>query len=64
MGSVTVSADTPGAWAPLFTDNLSEYERWNKWPVAVTTRYFRVTYDQYNDIKGVRKLVLYGTRAD
>lgn len=63
-GSVTVSAGAPGAWAPLFTDNLAEFERWTKWPVAVTTRYFRVTYDQYNDAKGIRELVLYGTRVD
>lgn len=63
FGSISISTGTPGNWTKALTDELKNYEQWNKWVINATSRYFRVTYDQYNDIKGVREIILYGTQV-
>jgi hypothetical protein len=63
FGSISISIGTPGNWTKVFADTLQNYEQWNQWMVNVTSRYFRVTYDQYNDVKGVREIVVYGTQV-
>lgn len=63
FGSISISVGAPGNWTKVITDQLQNYEQWNQHTLTATTRYFRVTYDQYNDVKGIREIVVYGTRV-
>ena len=62
-GSINFSSGAPGNWTVVATDTLPNYETWTtKTLPNVITRYLRFTYNSIADIKGVREIVLYGTR--
>jgi hypothetical protein len=62
-GSISIATGTPGNWTQVLTDTLQNYEHWNQHVLNATSRFFRITYDQYNDVKGVREIVIYGTQV-
>lgn len=58
VANVTVSSGTPFHWTPLFTDPQSNYNSWNKHPVAVTTRFVQVSIASAGAIPN--EILLYG----
>ncbi len=41
-GELLIESGTPKSWQPLVNDPLKGYEKWNRHPVAVKTRYLHV----------------------
>ena len=48
-----------GAWKLLFSGPLSQYRQWTSRPVAVATRYLRLTFESPSSL--VAEVMLYGT---
>ena len=57
-GDVTISTGAPGAWTPLFTDPLGNYDAWNEHVVNASTRYLRVT--RASSSANLNEIVIYG----
>ncbi|WP_372633154.1 fibronectin type III domain-containing protein [Cohnella sp.] len=58
-GDFHVAAGTPFNWTPLFTDNLSQHNKWSGHSVNITTRYVQVTFP--GCCRQMHEIVLYGT---
>jgi hypothetical protein len=58
-GNLTIETGTPAKWEPLFADPLTSYQKWNRHPVDVSTRYLHVVIADPSTL--APEIVLYGT---